>query len=110
MIDTDYAAEGAMEWSVKLILLFVFCIGTGMLSQYITQKMAWKVECSFKRMIRRDLFTAIINKPPQAYHEQTIGEYTSMLDNDAEEVGKYFDYYMDVFESAIGMVIYACLV
>lgn len=107
MIDTDYADEGVMEWAVKLILLFIGCIGTGMLAQYITQRMAWRVECSFKKMIRKDLFTAIINKPPQIFREKNIGEYTSMLDNDVEEVGKYFDYYMDVFESVIGMVIYA---
>lgn len=110
MIDHDYAAGDVTGDIIRFIALFISCILIGMLAQYITQRMAWQIECHFKRMVREDLFRAFICKPPRAFYEKDIGEYTSMLDNDVDAWNEYFEHFLDTIEAAIGLCVYAIFI
>ncbi|MCM1537124.1 MAG: ABC transporter ATP-binding protein/permease [bacterium] len=110
MIDCDYSDGRAFSHAVWFIALFIGCIVIGMAAQYITQHTAWKIDCSFKTMVKKDLFSAIIRRPPQEFGKKSMGEYTSMLDNDVEAWNEYLNDCLDIFESVIGLVVYAAFI
>lgn len=110
MIDCDYSNGNRMVFAACFILLFIGCIAIGMGAQYITQYTAWKVDCCFKEMVRKDLFRAMICRPPQEFGKKSMGEYTSMLDRDVEAWNEYLNYSLDMLEALIGLVVYAVFI
>lgn len=105
MLDNDYS-RGIKE-VITLILLFISLIFIGMLSQYLSQRISWKLDTKFFVLLRKDLFFSIINKCPKDFKSKEIGDYSSMLNNDIASCGEYLSYFMLIIESIIGIITYA---
>lgn len=110
MIDYDYSGKNAAVNIACFIAAFIGCILTGMLAQYITQRTAWKMECHFKRMVRKDLFCTFVCKPPVEFYEKDTGEYISMLENDVNAWNEYLEHFLDTMEAVIGLCVYAAFI
>ena len=110
MIDRDYSNGNGVAHAAGFIALFVGCIVIGMMAQYITQHTAWKVDCHFKELVRKDLFRAVICKTPQEFGKKSMGEYTSILDRDVEAWNEYLNYFLDALEAVIGLIVYAIFI
>lgn len=105
MIDSSFAHGyyDVLRWSA----MFAGCICLGMLSQYITQRSAWKLDRKIYISLKKDLFRSVIRKNYKDFHRKDIGEYSSVFDNDISACGEYVEYLMEICEACIGLVIYA---
>lgn len=105
MIDDDYT-QGIEKAGVHIVT-FVCMIAVGMLAQYVSQKMAWRAECDLNKRMRKDLFHAMIRKPATEFEKKSIGEYTSMLENDVGALGEYIEYCLEAMEYIFSLFTYA---
>ena len=105
MIDSDFS-QGIIV-AGQHIIMFICMIGVGMLAQYITQKTAWRAECDLNKLIRKDLFLAIVQKPTMEFEKRTIGKYTSLLENDVSALGEYVEYCLEAAEYVFSLITYA---
>lgn len=108
MIDSDY--ENGIWDVIRYSSIFILFIVLGMTSQYITQINAWKLDKKLYTYIRQDLFAVILRKEPDSFVQKDIGEYNSMLNNDVQACEEYVEYYMQIFESIIGLIVYAAYI
>lgn len=92
---------------VKWIVIFVVFIIIGMGAQYVTQCSAWKLDKKFYERIREEYFEAIIRKKTEEFYKKMAGEYSSEIINDIAGCEEYLEYVMEVWESAIGLIVYA---
>jgi len=108
MIDSkfDNGLQDVIIWTI----IFVSFIIIGMLSQYITQRTAWKIDKIFYEEIRADLFRSIILKNPKEFVKKDIGDYSSEINNDIAACEEYIEYGLLIIESVIGLVVYAVYV
>lgn len=105
MIDGDYSA--GISAVAPHVVMFICMIAIGMLAQYITQKTAWCAECDFNTLVRTDLFRSIVEKPTLEFEKKTIGEYTSLLENDVSALAEYVEYCLEAIEYVVSLIIYA---
>jgi len=105
MIDGDYST--GISAVVSHVAMFICMIAIGMLAQYITQKTAWRAECDFNTLVRTDLFRSIVEKPALEFEKKTIGEYTSLLENDVSALAEYVEYCLEAIEYVVSLIIYA---
>lgn len=88
-------------------LSFHFFVVIGMGAQYVTQRSAWKLSEKLFVFLRKDLFESIISKTPEEFQRRNLGDYNSMLNNDINACDEYMEYLMEIFEAAIGLIVYA---
>lgn len=104
MIDSDY--ENGLKDVLTYILLFTICIAMGMISQYISQLNAWKLDKKFFKHVRNNLFSWIISMNSSKFNRNAVPEYISMITNDVEAGEEYIEYKLQIIESIISFIIY----
>lgn len=105
MVDSKYE-HGYQDVAIYATAFLLLAV-VGMSAQYITQCRSWKLTVNFYNLIRQDLFSAIIRKKPAEFKNKTIGDYSTMLNNDIEACQDYLDYLFILIESYISLVVYA---
>lgn len=105
MIDCDFA--NGMQDVLFWIGIFAAAIFGNAIVQYISQRSSWKLEVKMYKLLREDLFSAIILKEPKKFRGKELGDYGSMLNNDVGACLEHVEYVMEIWESIMDVIVYA---
>ncbi len=105
LIDSGFHKE--LSSTLKWVLIYAIFALLGMISQYITQKRAWKTDQKLFEYLRSDLFKTIISKNPYSFYSKEIGTYITTLNDEVSYCTEYFEYIIQCVEAAISLFTYA---
>ncbi|MBE5907077.1 MAG: ABC transporter ATP-binding protein [Lachnospiraceae bacterium] len=106
MID-DVGKTRTLSASWNYITLFVLMIAVAMVAQYISQKASWKAEYKIFLELRGRYFATIMSYPKSRFGTNSIGNYTSKIENDVVTTTEMIEYGLEIIENVISLVVYA---
>lgn len=105
MIDSSFenGIYDVFLWS----LIFLICIVVGMVSQYISQLFAWKLDRRYFLDLRSGIFNSIYRKDSIEFNKNNVGEYSSKITNDITSSAEYLEYLLEIVESIVSVLVYS---
>ena len=82
-------------------------IVVGMAAQYISQKASWKVEYNIFMELRSKYFSTIMSYPKRRFDYNSIGNYTSKIENDVVTATETVEYALEIAENFMSLIVYA---